>query len=73
MSGSVGMPTFSLRFLKLDLSDISYEAVAWFLLKQSVWAVLMYLNIIATKYNGPLEAAHARSEDDSQISYEAEA
>ena len=45
-------------------SQISYEAVASLPLKQSVCAVLMCLYGITTNYNGPLEAAHAHSDDD---------
>ena len=49
--------------LQLDL-QISHEAVASLLPKQSVCAVQMSLYSIATKYNGPLEAAHACFDDD---------
>ena len=45
-------------------SQISYEAVASLLLKQSVCAVLMYMHTITAEYNGPLEAAHSSIEDD---------
>ena len=45
-------------------SQITYEAVASLLPKQSVCAVPMSLYSIAAKYNGPLEAAHTFIDDD---------
>ena len=45
-------------------SQISYEAVASLLQLQSVCAVLRSFIPIIAKYNGSLEAAHARIDDD---------
>jgi len=46
-------------------SQMSYVVVASLLRSQSIWAVLMCLYSIATKYNGPLEAVHAHIDYDS--------
>ena len=45
-------------------SQGSYKVVASLLLRQLVRAATMSLYSIATEYNGPLEAAHARIDDD---------
>ena len=45
-------------------SQSSYEVVASLLLSQSVRAATMSLYHIAAEYNEPLEAAHARIDND---------
>ncbi len=45
-------------------SQISYEYAASLVLMLSVYAATMYFYSIATKNNGPLEAAHAHNDDD---------
>ena len=45
-------------------SQIRYETVASLLLTLDEWAVQMSLYRIADDYNGPLEAAHVRIDDD---------
>ena len=45
-------------------SQICYEAVAFLLSTPAVYAVLIGLVSITAEYYGPLEAAHARIDDD---------
>ena len=45
-------------------SQISHETVVSLLSPPVVWAVLICVYSIPAEYNGPLEAAHLRIDDD---------